>query len=368
MMRRSIFDKLKEGPLKISILGCGNWASAICKIVGANAKNNYILDNEVKMWCRDEKINNESLVEIINKTHENIKYLKGIPLPHNVVANSDLTYVINNSDLLIFTIPSQYLEGLLNSIKENKSIKIGKHVKAISLTKGFIFKDNKISLCSNLISKALDIPCCALSGANIAMDIALERFSEATIGGKDKDGLLIWQRVFDIPYFKINCVDGSVEVELFGAIKNVVVMAAGFCDGLETCTNSKAAIIRIGINETILFGKTFFENFNENVIFESCGFADIITSFLAGRNARCAAEFVKSHPKKSWEQLEIELLNGQKLQGIVTLKYAYDMIQKNELTDKFPLLTILYQISFENKDPSELIKAFMTPTISLINY
>ncbi|CAD2104671.1 glycerol-3-phosphate dehydrogenase, putative [Plasmodium vinckei lentum] len=312
MMRRSIFDKLKEGPLKISILGCGNWASAICRIVGANAKNNYILDNEVKMWCRDEKINNESLVEIINKTHENIKYLKGIPLPNNVVANSDLSYVINNSDLLIFTIPSQYLEGLLSSIKEDKSIKIGKHVKAISLTKGFIFKNNQISLCSNLISNALDIPCCALSGANIAM--------------------------------------------------------VSFCDGLETCTNSKAAIIRIGINETILFGKTFFENFNENVIFESCGFADIITSFLAGRNARCAAEFVKSHPKKSWEQLEIELLNGQKLQGIVTLKYAYDMIKKNELTEKFPLLTILYQISFENKDPSELIKAFMTPTISPINY
>ncbi|CAD2104793.1 glycerol-3-phosphate dehydrogenase, putative [Plasmodium vinckei brucechwatti] len=214
MIRRSIFDKLKEGPLKISILGCGNWASAICRIVGANAKNNYILDNEVKMWCRDEKINNESLVEIINKTHENIKYLKGIPLPHNVVANSDLSYVINNSDLLIFTIPSQYLEGLLSSIKEDKSIKIGKHVKAISLTKGFIFKNNQISLCSNLISKALDIPCCALSGANIAMDIALERFSEATIGGKDKDGLLIWQRVFDIPYFKINCVNGSVEVEV----------------------------------------------------------------------------------------------------------------------------------------------------------
>lgn len=108
-----------------------------------------------------------------------------------------------------------------------------------------------------------------------------------------------------------------VNVQLFGAIKNVIVMAVGFCDGLEICTNSKSAIIRIGINETILFGKTFFEKFNENIIFESCGFADIITSFLAGRNARCAAEFVKSNPKKSWEQLEVELLNGQKLQVII---------------------------------------------------
>lgn len=56
------------------------------------------------------------------------------------------------------------------------------------------------------------------------------------------------------------------------------------------------------------------------------------------------------------------------VQGIITLKYAYAMIKKKELTEKFPLITILYQISFENKEPSELIKAFMTSTISPINY
>ncbi|SBS98267.1 glycerol-3-phosphate dehydrogenase, putative [Plasmodium ovale curtisi] len=401
-MYRNLFDKLKEGPLKISILGSGNWACAISKIVGVNAKDNYLFENEVKMWVRDELVNGESITDIINNKHENIKYLKGVSLPHNIVAYSDLSHVINKADLLIFIIPSQYLENVLHLIKETKSIKIEKHVKAISLTKGFIFKNNKMNFCSKYISNFLDIPCCALSGANIAMDVATEQFSEATIGGDDKDALLIWQRVFDLPHFKINCVHETIGVEvrqkginincnsgfynrhdhrshnytntliriklcICGAIKNIITLAAGFCDGLNAASNSKSAIIRIGINETMLFANTFFNYFNVNILLESCGFADIITSFLGGRNAKCAAEFVKSNPKKSWEQLEHEVLQGQKLQGIVTLKYVYQMIRGNNMTHKFPLFTILYKISFENEEPTSLLKTFMNSAVSPIH-
>ncbi|GAW83544.1 glycerol-3-phosphate dehydrogenase [Plasmodium gonderi] len=365
-MHRNLFDKLKEGPLKISILGSGNWASAISKIVGTNAKNNYLFENEVKMWIRDEMVNGEKISDIINKTHENIKYLKGVSLPHNIVAYSDLSKVINTADLLIFIIPSQYLESVLALIKENKSIKIEKHAEAISLTKGFIVKNNQLNLCSKYISNYLDIPCCALSGANIAMDVAKEEFSEATIGGNDKHALLIWQMVFDLPYFKINCVNETVGVEIFGALKNIITLAAGFCDGLEASPNSKSAIIRIGVKESFMFGKIFFSYTDVNIFFESCGVADVITSFLGGRNAKCSAEFVKSKPKKTWAQLENEILKGQKLQGIVTLKYVYQMIKENNLTNKFPLFTVLHKISFEDEDPNELLKTFMNNVVSPI--
>ncbi|CAG9472232.1 glycerol-3-phosphate dehydrogenase, putative [Plasmodium vivax] len=365
-MYRNLFDKLREGPLKISILGSGNWASAISKIVGTNAKNNYLFENEVKMWIRDELVNGENMVDIINKKHENVKYLKGVALPHNIVAYSDLSRVINSADLLIFIIPSQYLESVLTLIKENQSIKIEKHAKAISLTKGFIVKNNQMNLCSKYISNFLDIPCCALSGANIAMDVAMEEFSEATIGGNDKDTLLIWQRVFDLPYFKINCVNETVGVEIFGALKNIITLAAGFCDGLEASPNSKSAIIRIGVKESFHFGKTFFNYTDVSIFFESCGLADIITSFLGGRNAKCSAEFVKCQPRKTWEQLENEILKGQKLQGTVTLKYVYQMIQKNNLTHEFPLFTVLHKISFENEDPRALLNIFMNYTVSPI--
>ncbi|KNG75039.1 glycerol-3-phosphate dehydrogenase [Plasmodium falciparum IGH-CR14] len=335
-MYRNLFDKLKDGPLKISILGSGNWASAISKVVGTNAKNNYLFENEVRMWIRDEFVNGERMVDIINNKHENTKYLKGVPLPHNIVAHSDLASVINDADLLIFIVPCQYLESVLALIKESESIKIASHAKAISLTKGFI-------------------------------DVAMENFSEATIGGNDKDSLVIWQRVFDLPYFKINCVNETIEVEICGALKNIITLACGFCDGLNLPTNSKSAIIRNGINEMILFGKVFFQKFNENILLESCGFADIITSFLAGRNAKCSAEFIKSTPKKTWEELENEILKGQKLQGTVTLKYVYHMIKEKNMTNEFPLFTVLHKISFENEDPSSLLKTFMNNKINQLS-
>lgn len=359
----SSFDKLKDGPLKIGILGCGNFASAICKIVGANAERNYIFHNEVKMWVKEEIVDGKKLSELINETHENIKYLKGFQLPQNVKADPDIRNVINGTDLLIFVLPCQYLNDILLSIESDKSIKIEKHVKAISLTKGLIIQDKQINVSSKTITNILKVSCCALSGANIAQNIAQGEFSEATIGGTDTEALLIWQRVFDIHYFKINCIIDSAGVEICGALKNIIAVASGFCDGLNVPSNTKSAIIRLGIVEMKLFAKLFFENFNEDVFFESCGFADIITSFLEGRNARCSAEFVRRKQKHSWEELENEMLGGQKLQGTVTLKCVYEFIKMNGREKEFPLFEVLYKISFENEEAEILIKTFMTETI-----
>ncbi|VWU51158.1 glycerol-3-phosphate dehydrogenase, putative [Hepatocystis sp. ex Piliocolobus tephrosceles] len=367
-MLKNLFDKLKECPLKIGILGSGNWATTISKVVGTNAQNNEIFENEVKMWVRDEPFENAKLSDIINTKHENMKYLKGVKLPTNVVAYSNVSEVVNNSDLLIFVIPSQYLENILQIIKQNESVKIKKDAKAISLIKGFIVKDDTISICSKYITDILDIPCCALSGANIASEIAHEKFAEATIGGNNKEELIIWQRAFDLPYFKINCVNDSAGAEICGALKNIITLAVGFCNGLNVSTNSKSAIIRNGIKEMILFAKIFFNYDNINILLESCGFADIITSFLSGRNTKCAVEFVKPSSNKSWQQIEDEILNGQKIQGIVTLKYVYKMISEKNLTHKFPLFTVINKISWENENPEALLKTFMIDDIIPIDF
>lgn len=359
----SPLDKLKDGPLKIGIIGCGNWASAICRVVGTNAKRYFIFDDEVKMWVKEEIVEQKKLSEIINEKHENIKYLKGISLPENIVAYPDLSTVINGTDLLIFVIPCQFLEATLTSIEADKTIKIEEHVRAISLTKGLVVKNKQLTVSSKLITDILKINCCALSGANIAKNIAEEEFSEATIGGNDKESMLIWQRVFDLPYFKINCLLDTSGVEICGALKNIIALASGFCDGLSAPSNTKSAIIRIGIAEIRLFAKLFFGQFNENVFFESCGFADIITSFLEGRNAKCSAEYVKRKQKHSWEELEKEILDGQKLQGTVTLKCVYEYLKEKGHEKKFPLFDVLYKISFLNEEPTNLIKTFMTETV-----
>lgn len=112
-------------------------------------------------------------------------------------------------------------------------------------------------------------------------------------------------------------VSDTYSVECCGALKNIVAMAAGFSDGLGYGDNTKSAVIRIGLKEMIRFIRTFYpEGTQVSTFFESCGVADLITTCYGGRNRRVSEAFVKTG--KNLDDLEKELLNGQKLQGFQT--------------------------------------------------
>ena len=102
-------------------------------------------------------------------------------------------------------------------------------------------------------------------------------------------------------------------VESCGALKNIVALGAGFCDGLAYGDNTKAAVIRLGLMEMIKFCQLFYPLHDIRVFFESCGIADLITTCYGGRNRKVAEAFARSN--KTFEQLETEMLNGQRLQG-----------------------------------------------------
>lgn len=121
--------------------------------------------------------------------------------------------------------------------------KVDKGIKAISLIKGVDVNDTEIDIFADVIGKKLDVSCCALSGANIANEVAIDRFSETTIGYRSQEEGEMWQKVFATPNFHVNLVDDVAGVSLCGALKNIVAVAAGFIDGLEWGNNSKGALI-----------------------------------------------------------------------------------------------------------------------------
>jgi glycerol-3-phosphate dehydrogenase (NAD+) len=115
-------------------------------------------------------------------------------------------------------------------------------------------------------------------------------------------------------------------------LQNIVACAAGFTDGLGLGDNTKAAVIRIGLKEMIRFCKTFYaEGLQITTFFESCGIADLVTTCYGGRNRRVSEAFVKTG--KSLEELEKELLNGQKLQGYQTCNEVVTMLKTNGQED-----------------------------------
>ncbi|CAO3669439.1 unnamed protein product [Rhizopus stolonifer] len=186
------------------------------------------------------------------------------------------------------------------------------HAREIFLIKGLEITADSTRLFSKKkkTSHQLGIPCTALSGANIANKVALEKFCESTISCEK----MVYKNLFDTPYFCINVIQDTVGVQLCSALKNVVAVGAGLSDSLGYGNNTKAATIRLGLMEIRKFGLTFFGDIVQTeTFFESCGAADLINTSNDGRSRKVAEAFAQTG--KPIFQLEEKLLDGQRYLG-----------------------------------------------------
>jgi len=322
------------GSEKIAMVGSGNFGSALVRILGRNATKHDVFDNEVKMYVHEEMIEGKKLTEIINETNENVKYLKGAKFTPNVVACPDIADAVKGATMICFCLPHQFLKPMVPAIKAAAA----PGVKCLSAIKGIDFDDQGIVLISDIIRKELNADCSVLMGANVANDMASDAFCETTIGYKDPKNGELFKLAYDDPALKVGTVQDTVGVELCGALKNIVAIGAGYVDGLGMGGNTKAAIIRIGLKEMVKFCKMFYPNdgISDDTFLESCGVADLITTCFGGRNRKCAEAFAKHGKSKSLEEIEAELLGGQKLQGTLTAKEVNHILKMKGLEHEFP--------------------------------
>jgi glycerol-3-phosphate dehydrogenase (NAD+) len=329
----------------------------------------------------------QKLSFLVNSLHENIKYLPGIKLPNNLIANPSITEAVKGSSILIFNLPHQFIDSVCHQLEGH----IEPFARGISCVKGIEVSEKGVRLLPDMISERLGIYCGALSGANIASEIAQEKWCETTVAynppamdsrhptpkatpkhspSSSTTNLTMtkaseskrptmqalpseypplshdnMRRLFHRPYFHVSMVSDVAGVSLGGALKNVVALAAGFVDGLGWGDNAKAAVMRVGILEEVKFGKLFFgEQVNASTFTtESCGVADIITSCMGGRNFRCAKMAVeRGVPIAEVEKTE---LNGQVLQGTATALEINAFLKSKGQENEFPLFTAVYSMS-----------------------
>lgn len=323
----------------------------------------------------------QKLTEVINRTHENVKYLPGVRLPSNLHANPSIEDAVKDSTLLIFNLPHQFI---LKTCEQMKG-KILPYARGISCIKGVDVREEGISLFSETIGKILGIYCGALSGANIASEVAREKWSETSVAydpphmdskapspsasqadlvqfqHKDTSGQVsqvklqalpsdyppidhaVLKSLFHRPYFHVRVVHDVAGVSISGALKNVVALAAGWVVGMGWGDNAKAAVMRVGLMEMVKFGDTFFGATIDQRTFteESAGVADLITSSSGGRNFRCARLSIER--KQPIEEVEKTELNGQKLQGTLTAVEVNNFLKNQGMEEQFPLFTAVYR-------------------------
>jgi len=344
--RRALSRGYASGSEKIAMIGSGNFGSALVRILGRNATRHDVFDDEVRMYVHEEMIDGKPLTEIINSTNENVKYLKGAKFTPNVVADPSLESAVSGATMICFCLPHQFLKPMMPKIKASAA----PGVKCLSAIKGIDFDDSGIVLISDILRKELNADCSVLMGANVANDMASDAFCETTIGYKDPANGELFRLAYDDFSLKVGTVQDTVGVELCGALKNIVAIGAGFVDGLGMGGNTKAAIIRIGLKEMVKFCKMFYPNdgISDDTILESCGVADLITTCYGGRNRKCAEAFAAAGKKKSLDEIEAELLGGQKLQGTLTAKEVNHILKMKGLEHEFPFFTTVYKISYED--------------------
>ncbi|KAL2837118.1 NAD-dependent glycerol-3-phosphate dehydrogenase N-terminus-domain-containing protein [Aspergillus pseudoustus] len=382
---------------QVAVVGSGNWGSTISKILSENtAAHPDLFEKQVRMWVFEEEITipedsphrskygdkPRKLTEVINATHENVKYLPGIRLPENLVATPDIGEAVKDASILVFNLPHQFIGKTLDQMKG----KYLPYARGISCIKGVDVDGDVVTLYSELIMEKLGIYCGALSGANIAPEVAAERLCETTIGydpppmdltdqdGSPKDNLVkvdgqrqhemkpssiklhrmpqdyphvdaqLLEALFARPYFLVHVIKDVAGVALGGALKNIIALAAGFVTGKQWGENTKAALIRLGVQEMILFGRTWFPKSVNEATFteESAGIADLVASSSGGRNFRSASHAVEQGVSVS--EIEEKEMNGQKLQGVSTAQSVYQFLEKHGKTKDFPLFCAVYRI------------------------
>ncbi|KAI5866999.1 glycerol-3-phosphate dehydrogenase [NAD+] [Durotheca rogersii] len=392
---------------KVTVIGSGNWGSTISKIIAENTlEHPDLFEPDVHMWVYEEEVTYEGqprkLTSIINQHHENVKYLPNIKLPTNIIANPSLEDAVRDSSILIFNLPHQFIHRICSQLKG----KIVPFARGISCIKGVNVTDEGISLFSEWIGEGLGIYCGALSGANIASEIAAEKWSETTIAydpplmdnsrnpsqtatprsatpnrqsprataaelsitplanlpHRDVRGRISKTKLTPVPpeyppldhetfkalfhrhYFHVRMVSDVAGVSLGGALKNIVALAAGFVDGRGWGDNAKAAIMRVGLLEMVKFGHEFFGETILTGTFteESAGVADLITSCSGGRNFRCAKKAIEKGI--TVQEVERTELNGQKLQGTSTAAEVNSFLKRRGLEHEYPLFTAVHDI------------------------
>lgn len=203
-------------------------------------------------------------------------------------------------------------------------------------------------------------------GGNVAADVASESFCETTLALEDIQEAHLIRSVFHTERFQVDVITDVAGAELCGALKNVIALGAGFCDGLDLPPSTKAAIIRIGFNEMRTFCKLLYPTVSDVTFLHSCGLGDLIATCYGGRNRRCAEAFARARGQVEWHDLEEQLLGGQKLQGVLTANDVMACVRHHDAEEKFPLLMQIFGI-VNKQQPVESITEFgeepMTPTV-----
>ncbi len=215
--------------MKITVLGAGAWGTALAALLQRGG-------HAVTLWGH-----NRIHLEALRQTGRNERYLPGIALPTDWRLEANLAAALAQAEAVLVAVPSKAFRKVTTALADFSGL-------AISVTKG-IEPQTGLTMCGILAANAPRARRAALSGPSLALEVAREIPTAIVVASHDIEAGVAVQKLFHRPAFRVYTSSDLVGVELGGALKNVIAIAAGVCDGLGFGDNSKASLVTRGIVE-----------------------------------------------------------------------------------------------------------------------
>jgi glycerol-3-phosphate dehydrogenase (NAD(P)+) len=323
---------------RIAVIGAGSWGTTLANLL---AKEGHA----VRLWSFEEDV-----TDAIRDTGRNTVYLPEIELSGNLTATSDLAGAVEGAGVVVSVSPSQHVRGVMSRAADA----IDPDALLVSASKGI--ETRTLETMADVLEDTLPAlrarRFCFLSGPSFAAEVAREHPTAVTVASRDAEAADETQALFQAPYFRVYTTHDVTGVELGGALKNVMALAAGMVHGLGYGHNTMAALITRGLAELTRLALAL--GAAERTLSGLSGMGDLILTCTGdlSRNRSVGVELGKGRSLD-------EVLSSMRMvaEGVETARAAHDLAGREGI--EMPIVGQVHAVLFEGRDPAEAVRSLM---------
>lgn len=319
---------------RVSILGSGSWGIALAVLLHKNG-------HEITVWSA-----REAKIEMLKEKHE-LEMLPGVRLPEDTVFTTDDREAVEGQDLLVMAVASSFTRSTAHRL----SALVAPGQKILNVAKGI--EEHTLMTLSEIIEQEIpQADVAVMSGPSHAEEVGRGIPTTIVVGAKSKETAEYIQNLFMNEAFRVYISPDILGMELGGALKNVVALAAGIADGLGYGDNTKAALITRGLAEIARLGMAMGGKFETFCGLTGIGDLIVTCASMHSRNRR--AGILIGQGKTCDEAMaEVQMV----VEGVYSAKAAMELAEKYQV--QLPIIEQVNKVLFENKSAAQAMKELM---------
>lgn len=337
--RKKGTEMTTEGGRSIAVIGAGSWGTALA---GLLADKGY----DISLWAH-----HADHAAAINRDRENKKYLPGFALHDRIMATSELGEVVAGRDVILMVVPSHVYREVFSRVLPW----LGKDAIVVSATKGI--EDHSLMTMSQVMADELkgvgrEAAIGVLTGPSFAREVAARIPTAVTVAAKEKEIAVTIQKIFSTERFRVYTSTDLIGQELGAALKNIIAIAAGICDGLGYGTNTRAALITRGLAEISRLGVKMGAS---PLTFAGLGGLGDLVLTCTGDLSRNRTVGIRLGQGKKLAEILAEM--AMVAEGVKTTRSAWKLAHREKV--EMPILDQIYQVLYEDKPCREAVTALL---------